>query len=300
MTYSHLNPDFFKSHPVTQDFFQKWQLQAAWNPSVFPIYQWDHCLFIGAASPSHVQALSSQFSPKGTRLVFVLVPSEHLQACWNSFHETPASIPTGNLREDDFFAQLEKTAVAKIPEPKEELLLQDAPPEEPTPLTSPEELLDLPEVLGNQKQEAPPAAPASVSTFKEAFQQLSYQFSKSIILVTDGKNAKVLDASSPPRGMTSASYSFEQPSFFRIVAQTKKPYHGYVLANEATEKFFEDWNSGKLPDHLTVSPLMVDESLLGFLVSFGEKSSDNSKALQLSQDIAQSLSVNFKENVKAA
>ncbi|MFN7455435.1 MAG: hypothetical protein ACK5RO_12335 [Pseudobdellovibrionaceae bacterium] len=297
MTVSHLNPDFFVSHPVSQDFFQKWQAQAAWNPSVFPIYEWEKCLFIGVTSLNHAQALSSQFSPSGYRLVFVLVEAEALKQCWTQLHEKQ---PPAKLREDDFFGHLENTVAGPSHHHGEDSLLQDISSEEAHVPAPTKELLDLPGLEPSQKAPPPFDHPPKISTFKEAFQELAYQFSKSIILVTDGKSAKVLDASSPPSGMTSANYSFEKPSFFRIVAQTKKPYHGYVLANEATEKFFEDWNSGKLPDHLTVSPLLVDENLLGFLVSFGEKSSDNTKALQLSQEIAQNLSVNFKENVKAA
>jgi hypothetical protein len=74
-------------------------------------------------------------------------------------------------------------------------------------------------------------------------------------------------------------YSLEAPSVLRIVRNTEKPYHGSPVINEFNEKFFEDWHSGELPDHLTITPLLVDGRIVGMVYASGRKAANTPQAL---------------------
>lgn len=55
-------------------------------------------------------------------------------------------------------------------------------------------------------------------------------------------------------------------SIFRIVKQTKLPYHGYVVANPINDSFFQTWNKGKTPQHVTIVPVLYEQNLVGMLL----------------------------------
>ncbi len=81
-----------------------------------------------------------------------------------------------------------------------------------------------------------------------------------------------------------------------MVVSTQKPFHGYISLNEINEKFFEDWNQGRIPDHVTITPILVEEKLVGMLVGFAEKSAYNKVSLHL----AEKLSLDFVKGLQAA
>lgn len=58
-----------------------------------------------------------------------------------------------------------------------------------------------------------------------------------------------------------------EPSIFRIVKDTKFPYHGYIIPNTVNEEFFTTWNEGSFPGHVTVYPLKADGEVIGMLLA---------------------------------
>ncbi|MNK01275.1 hypothetical protein D3C87_190720 [compost metagenome] len=127
--------------------------------------------------------------------------------------------------------------------------------------------------------------------------QMKNHFEKSLILTLDEKETQVAafawDDSFNDIKNTGSRVLLQTPSIFNIVAATQKPFHGYISINEVNEKFFEEWNHGRIPDHVTVSPIVVNEKLVGMLMGLGEKSAYNKTALtsteKLSNDFAQQL-----------
>jgi hypothetical protein len=63
-----------------------------------------------------------------------------------------------------------------------------------------------------------------------------------------------------------ASVPLDRPSLFRIVYRTTLPYHGYVMTNDINQKFFNEWNRGQVPDHLTAVPIVVDQKIAGMAI----------------------------------
>jgi hypothetical protein len=135
---------------------------------------------------------------------------------------------------------------------------------------------------------------------KKTLSEMKAHFEKSMILSLDDQETQVTafawDENFQGVKDTSLRVPLKTPSIFNIVAATQKPFHGYISLNELNEKFFEQWNQGKIPDHVTISPIMMNEKLVGMLVGFAEKSAYNKVSLNL----AEKLSGEFIKGLQAA
>lgn len=125
------------------------------------------------------------------------------------------------------------------------------------------------------------------------FHEMKAHFAKSIILTLDADETQFTafawDESFQGVKDTSVRFPLKTPSIFNIVASTQKPFHGYISLNEVNEKFFEDWNQGHIPDHVTIVPITIDEKLVGMLMGFGEKSAYNKNSLLLAERLSSEL-----------
>jgi hypothetical protein len=92
----------------------------------------------------------------------------------------------------------------------------------------------------------------------------------------------------------SLKIALDSPSIFKIVATTQKPYHGYVSLNEVNEKFFEAWNHDHIPDHVTITPIIFHNKLVGLLMGFAEKSKYNRATLNLAEQVSKKLFSDLK------
>ena len=126
---------------------------------------------------------------------------------------------------------------------------------------------------------------------------MAHHYQKSMILLAENEEARPWKWSEQfhPEA-TINSISFATPNPFRIVSRSQKPYHGYVVSNESNDKFFEEWNEAKTPDHLTVAPILIEENLVRFLVGFGDKSADNKNSLMLCEKLANDVSIQIKRD----
>lgn len=69
----------------------------------------------------------------------------------------------------------------------------------------------------------------------------------------------------------SQAVDLTQRSLFKIVFDTKLPYHGYIVSSPVNDAFFKTWNLGALPEHITVTPLNVNNKLLGMFLGVTTK-----------------------------
>lgn len=134
---------------------------------------------------------------------------------------------------------------------------------------------------------------------KKVFTEMKTHFEKSLILTLDDQESQlsVFAWDENFKGMkdTTMRIPLNTPSIFRIVSSTQKPFHGYISLNEINEKFFEDWNQGSIPDHVTITPILIQEKLVGMLMGFAEKSAYN----RVSLNFAEKLSTEFTKNLAA-
>lgn len=135
---------------------------------------------------------------------------------------------------------------------------------------------------------------------KRVLSEMKSHFEKSMILTLDEQESQVTafawDENFQEIKDTSMRIPLKSPSIFNIVAATQKPFHGYISLNDLNENFFEQWNQGAIPDHVTITPIIINEKLVGMLMGFAEKSAYNKASLNL----AQKLSTEFTKGLQAA
>ena len=72
-------------------------------------------------------------------------------------------------------------------------------------------------------------------------------------------------------GMTPAgqgvALDLNYPSFLRIVARTKMPYHGYLIDSPTHREFFRGLGLNELPGCVSAVPLVIDDTLWGVLLT---------------------------------
>lgn len=88
--------------------------------------------------------------------------------------------------------------------------------------------------------------------------------------------------------------SLDQPSVFRIAARTSLPYHGYVVANPINTAFFNAFNRGVVPKHVTVMPAMVMGQTIGMLVGISMSEVDYKASLSAMEKIATEYATQFE------
>lgn len=134
-----------------------------------------------------------------------------------------------------------------------------------------------------------------------AFTQMKVFFNQCMIFLFENQKLKPWkhDGSWTKTPQISDEIDLSTPSIFRIVAETKKPYHGHVIPNPINDAFFAAWNQGKYPEHITMSPLIVKNQLVGMIL--GGTTKDKSKSINLDtvERIAQSLASDLQSS-KAA
>lgn len=127
---------------------------------------------------------------------------------------------------------------------------------------------------------------------EQIFKDLESKFQKSMILLKKGERVRAWkwDHNFGPSSMVSSGISLIRPSPFRIVARTKKPYHGYVVPSDIADKFFGEWNDYITPEHMTIAPILVGDHVIGMLLAIGAKvSGDTKEALSLAEKEANSI-----------
>lgn len=135
---------------------------------------------------------------------------------------------------------------------------------------------------------------------KKLLAEMKVHFKKSLILTVDESESQLTvfawDENFQGMKDTSMRLPLKTPSIFSIVSSTQKPFHGYISLNEINEKFFEDWNQGQIPDHVTITPLILNQRLVGMVMGFAEKSAYNKVSLSFTEKISH----DFIEGLKAA
>ncbi len=148
------------------------------------------------------------------------------------------------------------------------------------------------------------ASPEQTDSWTEKlFSSIGENYQKAMILLKSGDQVKPWkwDQNFNPSTPAVSSVSLLQPSPFRIVHRTHKPFHGYVIANDLNQKFFDQWNNSQIPELMTVAPVMVEDHVIGMLLAIGDKKADTKACLQSLELLAEGIAKEIKgSKAKAA
>lgn len=142
---------------------------------------------------------------------------------------------------------------------------------------------------------APISAPAASKDEKgeiaRAFESIKSFYQGMMLFHCDASEARLYqwDASLKLGAKAKDPVNLATPSFFRIVARTQLPYHGYVVDSPAHREFFARFSVEALPAAVSAVPLVHDNRLIGILVAFGDENSRGAQPLECMQRAAENL-----------
>ena len=76
-------------------------------------------------------------------------------------------------------------------------------------------------------------------------------------------------------------------SIFRIVESTQKSFHGPIVANDISMKFFSDWNQQQIPDNVTIVPILHSDKVIAMVLCIGDRSHYTRASLQFAERATQ-------------
>jgi hypothetical protein len=225
-----------------------------------------------------------------------------------------AVVASSTSNDDDPFAGLEAVSAQIQEEPnlfdQETESSEDEPKiEEPAA----EESLDL-DIKLDEAPALTAAPPANISAtvakvskmdtgskaewLNDIFAQSSQYYQKSMLMLRDGiclrpwrwTNGFQQDSD------TMGTISMEEPSAFRLVFRTNKPYHGYFVPGETNDKFVQDWNKSSTPESWTMTPVIIDDNLFGVLIGIGDSTAYNKNALGLMEKLVEDIATIIKKD----
>jgi hypothetical protein len=167
-------------------------------------------------------------------------------------------------------------APAAVPPPPP-VFAPTPPPMAPKPQMTPPP--PPPPIFSKPAAATPPPAPIPMATpqatraqmnpvVQEIFAQMSSDFEQCMVLTYANEklvpwqwdNSWKLSFNAPPPIDTT------HPSIFKIVLDTKGPYHGYIYPNPTNDAFFMAWNQSRYPDHITIVPMVVQNEVVGMVL----------------------------------
>lgn len=324
-----LSPQFFKDHPPSVDFFQKWESKYPWQDTLLPLYEWNGILYIGCIE-------QPQSGPAGVNCVFVHAQSEDLSALWKKYslksqtsqnfelmdeplpsevQSTPpaeeviegldlSQMKVGTTSEsDDFFSQMSSHHTTR---PSEEVSFDhlntgSTPPQEDSNSIS---LIDIdsntprpsPAPIPSPQPQAYTESPSTWVT--DTFDQMCTHYQKAMILLLEQNQAKPWKWSlNFDHGAENIpSIELKSPSPFRIAARTMKPYHGFLPENPITQNFLNEWNKGQKPEHFTLVPIVIADQTVGLLLGLGESNCYTKENLHLCEKLALNIAQLIEQN----
>jgi hypothetical protein len=287
MNFPILSKKFFDVHKPSVEFHSQWLGLSEWTERIIPVYQWEDILFIAFSSPPNtatVERINQSLANKNMKIVLALCDEVVLRQAWDQLQ----SLTTSNQKPaSDSPEGLLDIAIAAKPS------IEQLSPED---LIAENEVLDMVDTDSSKPNKALFDITRTSAqddrnwdlTLQDAMTKLHGTYQKAMILLKDedGLRPWKWDDYFQCSTSTPSLINLNKASLFRIVDKTQKPYHGYVVDSEINHIFFKEWNEGKIPEHITLAPMMIGETIVGMLLAVGQKNSNDKKNLLLCENLA--------------
>lgn len=93
--------------------------------------------------------------------------------------------------------------------------------------------------------------------------------------------------------------SLNEPSIFRIVVRTQKPFHGSVSPNAINNQFLQNWFIDHQPKYLTLVPLFFEKNCIGVLLGASDEPLHRKDSVHLMESTAHMVEANFAAKLVA-
>lgn len=283
-----------------------------WAAWCFPVSVWEDVTYVACVEPPSE-------TPDG-KFAFILADPHAMIEAWGQTKLTetnvpgPLDAPEGinlNAPSTGFVLNLDSNVLASPDAPTETVEVEVPPP--PPKAQPAAAKTAAPEKLGLVVKPAPAAAapkpapaaaaapakpaPAAVKVsedveIRSAFDRLKATYTMAMVMKCDESKVRPYRWSEDlqvPQNLEDATVNLTYPSFFRIVAKTQQPYHGFIIDSPVHRNFFTSLKFDDLPACVTAIPLKADNNLWGMLVAIGPESAQSPEALDNAARIGEKL-----------
>ncbi len=240
-----LTDSFFHNITISQKFWNRVKELDQWNETFLPIYEWNSVLFAGCIEPPKIVQDKS--------VILVLASPKKLKFFWNKIQKL--SEPDILYKKKDYpnepTAQVKKGQIDFLTKPgmllntiiKSTIITQ-------IPSTYAKEIYDHVFALSNQ------------------------YFTGVIIFSFSDNEFTPVEWSNSMSGPT-IPVKTEKPSIFKMLCNTRSPYHGFIVENEQHKSFFAPWGFEVLPKHVTLIPIFNNsKTMVGAYMGIADKAVD--------------------------
>lgn len=261
-----LHDDFTKESETFLKVFSDWSKSHPWSAILFPVYYWREVLYvIGDPASTKLDSLEKE---KNIKIVFLVASEKLKKQLW--------SIALNH----------DQTQSQKLAESEPTPIANNATSVTPI-LTAIESSINKADTLGKKLIEI-----ITPDFAKEHLEKLKTFYDKSLLLIQHNGFARPIAATENVNLETAinSQITTSEPNPIYIAYRTKKPFHGYLVANTHTKNFLLNVLEEKESvENLTVIPLTLEDEVIGYQVSFGQKSTFCDEALQHCLATAQEL-----------
>lgn len=278
-----------------------------WQPWCYPVEQWDGITFVACVEPPQEHA--------DPHVRFVLADPRAMREAWGDPITSvsafvPAAPPTESIDIPDGM-KLNSTKPFVLNLDESQLLFSDNPPSPPNLLFSensevshvPIHAMTPTEASSPAPLKAPSRSKAGATGGKQSlpvdedaacaavFKSLKVKYSNAFIMKCSATEARLYkwDANLTPSEEALSPISLSLPTFFRIVAKTLLPYHGYLIESPAHGELFAALGIQKIPACVTAVPLKLNGGLWGILVAIGQQDLQSLEALRETESLCEQL-----------
>lgn len=314
-----LDDGFFESSPP-MNFVHQISVNYSWSPECVPVGYWNGVTYIGCLAPP------SDLPKRADSWCFLLASQEQLEQWWQKIGPQlsqhcaadPAlalahSVDTStapSAHESDPFESI--SAIKPLPLAKDEFAgarsnNRNLKSEITQSLIQTKREPDLSSLTANEPPAKSLLLEASKKSkdsltgyFDQCFGRLKRYYAKNMIWMTDGNQVLPFYWDTdfvPDPTAQKKPISLATPSIFRIVHRSHQPYHGYIVLNDINEEFVNNWNGGLVPEHITITPIIINSELHGMILSVGGPDISLRQSLQLCVAASKQLAYDITENM---
>ncbi|MDE0119692.1 MAG: hypothetical protein OXM55_06780 [Bdellovibrionales bacterium] len=240
-----LTDSFFYNMTIHQQFWNRVKALEQWNETFLPVYEWNAILFAGCIEPP------KRIQDKST--LPILASPKNLKFFWHKIQK---------LSEPDILYKKKDYPTEPRTQAKEE---QD------NFLTKSGMLLNT--IIKSTVITQIPSSYAK-ETYDHIF-ALSKQYFTGIIIFSFNDNEFTPVEWSDSMSGPTIPVKTDKPSIFKMLFNTRSPYHGSIFENEQHKSFFTPWGFKVLPKHVTLVPIFNNsKAIVGAYMGISDKSVD--------------------------
>ncbi len=292
-----LDPAFIHNISISFEFWNEVKDKATWNEAFLPVFKWEESIFSACIEKS---------SHHNTAIQPLLLAPDALKTCWQKIQSFNTKITSPSLiasdsdsTSDSISASVSDLTRDSHQKPAQDLENESGDKDTTTQVTLLTKIKNIFHKTNLYKEND--TRNKSSDLYLEVIEKSTPLYTSAIIFSYQNKQFTPIKWSSHFTNKKSEKIDTHQPSIFRIVRKSLRPYHGFVVPNTIHRDFFSHWGFSNMPAHVTLLPIFSSYSnkkLIGAFMGIADVSIHPAKltrAMTWCKPLSKPLSKLFKK-----